>query len=296
METENKTIKLLARAKINLSLDIVGRRADGYHLMDMVMRSVDLSDELTLHLRESGGINLSSNARYLPRDGRNLVVKAVSRLCERVGIEPPSLDIHIKKRIPAQAGLGGGSADAAAALIGVNSLLSLGLGKEELCSTGESVGADVPFCLIGGAARVGGIGELVRSVPDRCDYVVLILMPARGRSTVEAFARFDKGAVFKRPDTEALLAALASGDTAAMGIHLENAFCSLESGGESERLKSLLLRNEALGASMSGSGAAVFGIYSDIFSAQRAKRALEGEAAGAYIARPCAEGVKIISV
>ncbi|MEG2083580.1 MAG: 4-(cytidine 5'-diphospho)-2-C-methyl-D-erythritol kinase, partial [Oscillospiraceae bacterium] len=205
-------IKLLARAKLNLSLDITGQRRDGYHLMDMVMRSVDLSDELTLRLAESGGISIASNMRFLPRGEKNLAFRAAQSLCASVGMPLPSLHIDIKKNIPTQAGLGGGSADAAAVLVGLNTLFSLGLSCDELCAVGETIGADVPFCVCGGTARVRGIGELIEPIEDNCSYTVLILMPALGRSTHEAFARWNTDAIFNHPDVSGTVNALRTGD------------------------------------------------------------------------------------
>ncbi len=289
-----REIKLLANAKLNLALDIVGRRADGYHLMDMVMRSVDLADELMLRLARSGGVSVSCNARYLPRDERNLAVRAITALCERAGASVPPLSLAIKKRIPTQAGLGGGSADAAAALVGINELLGLGFSVGELCETGESIGADVPFCITGGAARVKGIGELIEPIEDNCDYVTLILMPVRGRSTREAFAKWDDGADFERPDVAGVAEALSLGDTTGLGVLVGNAFSALEADEGTERLKSALLVAGALGASMTGSGAAVFGIFPDYISAQRARERLRSLGASTYLARPCGEGVRIV--
>lgn len=295
MTASPKEIKLLANAKINLALDIVGRRADGYHLMDMVMRSVDLADELTLRLTKGSGIIVSCSARYLPRDSRNLACRAIRALCERARVSVPPLHLAIKKRIPTQAGLGGGSADAAAALVGINELLSLGFSESELRKTGERIGADVPFCVSGGAARVKGIGEVIEPLADECDYVTLILMPARGRSTREAFEKWDCGASFERPDVAGVADAMARGDAAGLGVLVANAFSALEADETTERLKSALLGFGALGASMTGSGAAVFGIFPDCISAQRARQKALSLGVSCYLARPCAEGVRVLS-
>lgn len=296
MKNENpREIKLLANAKLNLTLDIVGVREDGYHLMDMVMRSIDLADEVSLKATRSGGITFASNLKYLPKDDRNLAVKAVRELCGAHGLKEPDMRIFIKKKIPSQAGMGGGSADAAAALVGANMMLGTGLGIDELCKIGERVGSDVPFCIVGGAARVGGIGEIISPIEDNCDYAVVVLMPSRGKSTREAFARFDAGAQFKRPDTEAMLSALAEGDNSAVGVRLCNVFAEAAQNGDgTAHFKSLLLGTGALGACMTGSGAAVFGIYGDRLTAKKAASALRGRAHGIYVASPVDCGVRVL--
>lgn len=287
-------IKLLANAKVNLALDITGKRLDGYHLMDMVMRSIDLCDELTVSRGKENGITLRSNVRYLPTDSRNLAVSAAQKLFSALGKELPPINMYLKKCIPSQAGLGGGSADAAAALVGANELFSLGLSRQELCEIGESVGADVPFCLVGGAARVSGIGENIRVIDDKCEYTLVILMPSSGHSTREAFAAFD--ALESKPpeDVNSAEAALACGDTSALAIRLCNAFSSLSRNDETERLKKSLLDAGALGACMTGSGAAVFGVFADALSARKAREKLRTAAFGSYLARPAASGVEII--
>lgn len=287
-------IKLAANAKINLTLDITGLRADGYHLLDMVNRSVDLCDEITLTHAASGGVTVRSNARHLPRDGRNLAVRAAEALADDAGVRLPPLDIYIKKRIPTQAGLGGGSADAAAVLVGLNEMLELNLGQRRLCDIALRVGADVPFCIVGGAARVQGIGEVVMPVDDRCEYRVVIVMPRQGRSTREAFAAFDAGAAYSRPDTEAMLGCLARGDTGCLGIHLLNVFYTAAQDDPARSLIAQLLSRGALGASMSGSGAAVFGVFADNLEARRCAAALRARGMRVFVAGPAEKGVAVL--
>lgn len=287
-------IKILANAKLNLSLDITGVREDGYHLMDMVNRSVDLCDELTISTARAGGIEIRSNSKYMPRDERNHVYKAVLRLQEYLKTEFPGLEIYIKKRIPTQAGLGGGSADAAAALVGLNELLGLSLTKDTLCAIGEKIGADVPFCVVGGAARVTGIGEIVETVNDNGDYCVVIIMPNGGRSTREAFAAIDGKSSFARPDTDGMVACLEKGDVSGMSIKLCNVFHTVEKTEDNERLMSLLLGGGALGVSMTGSGAAVFGIFSNHLDARECCAAVRRNKLRCFVSRPAEAGTCII--
>lgn len=287
-------IKLAANAKINLTLDITGLREDGYHYLDMVNRSVDLCDEVTITRGKTAGIHIRSNARFLPCDERNLAFRAAVRLAEAADIALPPLELFIRKRIPTQAGLGGGSADAAAVLVGLNHLLELDLSAQELAAVGESVGADVPFCIAGGAARVWGIGEKVTPVEDNCDYAVVIVMPVHGRSTKEAFTAFDAGARFRRPDTAALLNCLKAGDTSGMAIQLRNVFYTAVGDEQTEALIARLLRQGALGASLTGSGAAVFGIFSNSLEARRCCGALRSRGQRVFTARPAARGIEVI--
>lgn len=288
-------IKLLAYAKINLTLDITGRRDDGYHLMDMVNITVDLYDALTVSCAKTPGITIKSNARFLPKDERNHVYKAIVALAQYAGIPTPQLDVHIKKCIPTQAGLGGGSADAAAALVGVNELLDLGLTVEQLCAVGVCVGADVPYCIVGGAARVGGIGEIIEPIADNCDYNVVIIMPKGGRSTREAFAAIDGQTGYTRPNTDAVIASLANGDVSGMAMQLCNVFETVEHDAQTHKLMSLLLANGALGASMTGSGAAVFGVFSNHLAARKCCRDHRRGGLRVFAARPTQTGTQIVS-
>ncbi|MEA5050616.1 MAG: 4-(cytidine 5'-diphospho)-2-C-methyl-D-erythritol kinase [Oscillospiraceae bacterium] len=290
-------IRLRANAKLNLTLDITGTRADGYHLMEMVNVSVDLSDVLVIRRADPGaGVRISSNARFLPRSEKNLVYKAAAALSEKLSVPLPDAEFDIQKHIPTQAGLGGGSADAAAALIGLNELFGYGLSAAELCAAGESVGADVPYCVVGGPARVTGIGEIVEPVPSALDCCFVVLMPREGHSTKEAFARFDAGEHFGRPDTAGMLAALAAGDPASMAMRLGNVFRTAVRDETTERLIALLCANGALGASMTGTGAAVFGVFPDYFAARGCKLRLFAQDVRVYTARPQKCGVKIIDM
>lgn len=287
-------IKLAANAKLNLSLDITGLRADGYHLLDMVNRSVDLCDEVSISRVKSGDITIHSNARFLPKDERNLAYRAAKALEQAVGIEFPPLNMYIKKRIPTQAGLGGGSADAAAVLVGLNELLDLGLPAAQLCDIGEGIGADIPFCVVGGAARVQGIGEIIYPIIDNCEYSIVIMMPQNGRSTKEAFAAFDNGLPYERPDTEGLLHCLEQGDTGGMAILLRNVFCTASPEKATEALLSQLLQRGALGASMTGTGAAVFGVCANNLEARRLYSAVRARGLRVFVARPADRGVVIL--
>ena len=205
------TLRLRANAKVNLSLDVTGVREDGYHTVDMVNRSVTLFDELEFTMTPGRGFSISSNVRYFPTDEKNLIWKAARKLSEYCGVPMPEARCAVRKRIPSQAGLGGGSADAAAALIAFNRLMGTGLSSKELAEIGKSVGADVPFCLTGGTARVGGIGEIIEPARDMLPLPMLIAMPRYGRSTKEAYAMLDRLPSLPHPDTGRILSGLAAG-------------------------------------------------------------------------------------
>ncbi len=287
-------IVLNANAKLNLTLDITDiRPVDGYHLLDMVNCSVSLSDEVSLRRSKGEGITIRSNAQFLPRGEKNLAHKAAMRFAAATGVTLPALDIAIRKRIPTQAGLGGGSADAAATLVGLNELCGAGLTQGQLCAIGESVGADVPYCVAGGFARVTGIGEIIQPIPCAADFALVILMPRIGKSTKEAFAAFDCGAPFAHPETETMLAALAGGHAADVALYLKNAFAELDRSETTARLEQELIKNGALGAAMTGSGAAVFGLFADRLHAKRCRDKFLLRDFASFLAAPTGQGVDI---
>lgn len=292
MDAKLQELTVKAYAKLNLSLDITGKREDGYHLMDMVTQSVTLYDELTLVRSKKPGIAISTMSRFLPRDERNSAYKAAVRLARYAGLEP-SLEIHIKKRIPTQAGMGGGSADAAAVLAGLNEMWELGLDEARLLEIGESVGADVPFCLTGGAARVKGIGELLEPLPALTDAWFVVMMPPHGHSTRELFSRFDGAGDCVRPDTDKMVSAMVRNDVPHTAVLLKNVFETFEKDETTARYKALLLKYGALGASLTGTGAAVFGVFADGIRAKECRMKVAGKCRSVYLVRGAAQGLEV---
>lgn len=206
---ENGNMQLLAPAKINLALDVISRRPDGYHQVDMIMQSVELADLLTLE--PAAAIELSCNRDNLPTDGRNLVWRAARLLQEVTGITR-GVKITLEKRIPVAAGLGGGSADAAAALIGLNELWGLGLSQAELLQIGVRLGADVPFCIMKGTARARGIGEELTPINSRLNCRVLLVTPDIPVSTASVYQKLRLDKISRRPRIDSIVAALKDGD------------------------------------------------------------------------------------
>ena len=248
-------LKAKAYAKINLSLDIVGVRDDGYHLIKTVMQSISLHDVISVEKR-GADITISCNIPYIPRDKRNIVYKCTEKFFEhtkkRFGVH-----IDIKKKIPSQAGLGGGSADGAAVLVLLNKLCDNPLTTEELCELGAKVGADIPFCIIGGCALCEGIGEVITPIDSKLALDLCIVKPNFGISTAEAYRAFDNAETLSHPDTDSVVKALEEGDGKALSSNLVNVF---EMDKRIDEIKKFLVDSGAVASCMSGSGSAVFGI------------------------------------
>lgn len=284
-----KTLRIKAAAKLNFSLDILGIRPDGYHEMDMVMQTIDLFDDV--ELSKAGTISVFSGGS--PDGPENLAWKAAEaffRAAKRSG----GARIRLTKRIPAQAGMAGGSADAAAVLIGLNALYDACLSPEALRDAGLSVGADVPYCLIGGTARVRGIGEIVEPMPPFLSGYLVVAKPAIGISTAEAFRRFDRAENLRHPDIAALLSVMEKGQLDALSLFMENVLEQSEQNETVETLRQELLKNGALAARMTGSGSAVFGLFSEKEAASRCAVALAGENRQIFVTKPYPKGITLL--
>jgi len=263
-----------AHAKINWSLNITGRRADGYHLLDMLMQTIDLADDLTVRPAEA----LSLTVDGQPAGEENLVLRAAMALNCRAGTSHGAA-MALQKRVPARAGLGGGSADCAAALIALNDLWGLSLTREALLEIGLSLGADVPFCLVGGLARVTGIGEAVRPIEDPPGIPLVLVTPGGGLSTAEVFKLWDAGGWPEVTlDNLALADALRRKDLQAVDRLCANALTAPavslmpEIGGLIDRMRAL----GAGAAFMTGSGSTVVGAFNDLAAAREAAGAIPG--------------------
>lgn len=271
-------LDVLAYAKLNLSLDVLEKRPDGYHEMRMVMQTVDLCDRLRLEIGTGKPLSMRSNLGFLPADGRNLAAAAALRLAEDTGADWGGLSITLDKTIPVCAGLAGGSADAAAVLRGLNQLAGLHLPPERLEEIGAKVGSDVPYCVRGGTALAEGRGEVLTDLPPLPSCHVVLCKPAFSVPTPELFARLDGVRIRRRPDTAGLLSALAAGDLAGVARRMYNVFEDAlppRRAGEIQRLKNELVQQGALGACMTGTGSAVFGLFDGEAAARAARAALE---------------------
>lgn len=251
-------VTLKAYAKINLSLDIIGRRDDGYHELESVMQSVSLCDDVTVYLMNQPTITIFCSDRSIPVDERNTAYKAAKLMLDLAGVKC-GCEIIINKRIPSQAGLGGGSADAAAVIKALNKALELNFDDNKLAKIGSQVGADVPFCIYNGTCLCKGVGEDVEVLPALKKHHVVIIKPNFGISTPEAYKNFDKKQTPSARASEKLVEAIKNGEDISKLIAND-----LEIAAENDEIKAIkakLIENGALCAQMSGSGSAVFGLF-----------------------------------
>ena len=288
-----KKIVLEAAAKLNLSLDITGIREDGYHLLDSVMQSIGLYDKVILVKTESG-VSLTVDNPNIPSDNKNTAYKAAEVFFAETGILG-GVEISIEKNIPFFAGMGGGSADAAAVIVGLNELYETNLPVERLQELGLKVGADVPFCIVGGTARVRGIGEIVEPLTNLDSALFVVVMPKdKGISTKEAYGRYDKLGAKKSPNTEKILKAIRDENTSELYDNMYNVLEEVASLSEVKIIKEELLEWGAHVAMMTGSGAAVFGMFDSLILAMYATGHFT-ENYNAYLADVIPKGVKIVS-
>ena len=285
-------MEIYCNAKLNLSFDITGTREDGYHLVDTVMQSVDLHDTLTVIRTQGEDIEITSNDPSLPVDERNLVHKAAKLLAETYGVKHRGISVNIKKRIPVEAGLGGGSADAAGALRALRLLWELDVGDDELAALGLELGADIPFCLRGGTARASGIGEVLTPLPPFPACFFVIAMPESGFSTAAAYRLIDEKSGYGHPSTEKLVAAIMSGDFDAAAKQFCSVFETSRVYGESRAMVEKMLMANAAGASMTGSGAAVFAAFHNEGDAAECAAYLKDDYR-VFLAKPAIHGVFI---
>lgn len=265
-------IQLKARAKINLSLDVLGKRTDGYHEVNMIMQEVDLYDEIILTERKDReGIQILTDCEYIPKNSGNIAYRAANLLMKRYSI-PWGLDIYIDKHIPVAAGLAGGSSNAAAVLLGLNQLWQLKLTKQQLMELGITIGADVPFCIMGGAAIAQGIGEKLTAIDGLRNVWMVLSKPSISVSTAEVYGSLDLSKIEKRPDMPKILKAVKERDLYTLSQSMVNV---LETVTEQKHpsireLKRKMIAYQALGSMMSGSGPTVFGVFNKYEKAKAA--------------------------
>ena len=271
-------LRIEAHAKINLGLDVTGKREDGYHLVRMIMQALELHDTLYFEKTECPGVELRTGMQALATDKSNLIVRAAELLLSTCKQEK-GVRIKLKKRIPLAAGLAGGSADAAATLLGINKLYQLGMNEEKLCRLGVQLGADIPYCIRGGTALSEGIGEVLTPLPDLPFCYIVLGKPKEGMSTAEAYRELDNMNEIQHPDIEGQIRALSEGSLAGVAERLGNVLEPVTASRQPEvgKIRKILLEAGAAGARMSGSGPTVFGIFTEEEKAQRACSVLKKE-------------------
>ncbi len=266
-------ITIQAPAKLNLTLDVLGRREDGYHDLKMVMQSITLADRLTLRPGRAPGIQVSSSFHFLPTGEKNLAGKAAVCFYQALGRPARDLDISITKHVPVCAGMAGGSSDAAAVLRALNRLEGDPFSPEELAHVGEAVGSDVPYCVLGCTALAQGRGEVLTPLSPLPHCWVVACKPDFPVSTPELFARIDSCRIRRRPDADGLMAALEQGDLMEVARRMYNVFEDVLPERQLARvadIKNTLIQQGALGANMSGTGPTAFGLFSSQSQAQAA--------------------------
>ena len=277
-----------AYAKLNLTLDVTAKRDDGYHDMLMVMQTVSVTDSIVLEQTGEKGIRASSNFRYIPTDERNLAVRAAGAYLDAVGEEKNGILIRMDKSIPVGAGMAGGSADAAAVLRGMNRLHGNRMNRRELEKLSEQVGSDVAFCVAGGTALARGRGEVLEDLTPMPDCAIVICKPGFSISTPELFRKLDQTGLRTHPDTAGMLSALESGNLKEISMRMFNVFEEVDDRrmrSEAE-IKHVLLDYGALGAVMTGTGSAVFGVFGDETAAETCAAYLRSEHKFCHVARP----------
>ncbi len=287
-------MKLKAAAKINLMLDILGKTHDGYHSLFMIMQSVGIFDVVTVDITgNTGEISLTCSEPSLPCNEKNIAYKAAARFFDATGISNPGIHIDIEKHIPFEAGLAGGSADAAAVLVGLNEILGADIDVEELCAIGVKVGADVPFCIKGGTMLAMDIGGVLAPLPPVRDNYYVLVKPEQGVSTKEAYDAFDTATGIRRPDTNAMLRAIVTGDEEMMYSKIANVFEQFVEVTDRTDIKGIMRSHGALAHCMSGSGPTVYGIFDNESSALKCVDELHKKYKNVYLCRPQKCGVLI---
>ena len=268
-------LELKALGKINLGLDVLGRRENGYHDVRMVMQTVYLYDRIIMKKSKTPGIRLETNLYYLPVNENNLAYQAAQMLMDEFHIEE-GVSIQLDKHIPVAAGMAGGSSNAAAVLFGMNRIFSLGLSQKELMERGVKLGADVPYCIMRGTVLAEGIGEILTPLSPMPKCYVLIAKPAISVSTKMVYEKLDSHEIEDHPDIDGILAGLKAGDlkkvAGSMGNVLERV--TVDAYPVIDQIKKMMIKEGALNAMMSGSGPTVFGIFEETATARKAADAI----------------------
>ena len=289
------SIELKSRAKINLSIDVLGKRVDGYHLVEMIMQTIDLYDIIKIEELETEEIIIKSNTSDIPLNENNIVYKAAELIRDNFNIKR-GIEIFIEKNIPIAAGMAGGSSNAAAILVGLNKLWNLNLSEKELKELGFKLGADVPFCIEGKAALAEGVGEeltYIKGLPD--DISILVCKPELFVSTKEVYGGLDLKNIKNRPDNQYLIKCLENNEIELLSKNMVNVLETVTSKKHTEisDIEKIMNENKALGSMMSGSGPTVFGLYKNEEDALKGKKELLEKYKQVYVVKSSEKGVEI---
>lgn len=290
---ESVTIK--AFGKLNLMLDIVGKRNNGYHELETVMQSVDLFDTLTFYRNGTGQNRIVCDTPGFPCDETNLICKAINAFSQYTSLRLTGITARVEKRLPSMAGMAGGSADCAATLHAMNKMFETDLSTQQLCDIAVGLGADVPFCVVGGTQLCKGVGEkMQRLSAPKCSF--LVIKPEISISTPDAFKKYDSLGNVQKHDMNSFLKSLENGDLKAMCDGMFNALDFASQENEIHIAKQKLLNAGAIGALMTGSGSAVFGVFEeDTIKADAALNAVKDSYSNAWLCLPVNTGTEIIN-
>lgn len=289
------SIKLKSRAKINLSIDVLGVREDGYHLVEMIMQTIDLYDLIEINEIIDNKILIKSNSNEIPVDSNNIVYKAANLIKETFNIDR-GIEIYIEKNIPVAAGMAGGSSNAAAILVGLNNLWNLNLSDEQLEEMGLKIGADVPFCIKGGTVLAEGIGEELTDIKGLDEDVsILVCKPNLFVSTKEIYELIDSREIKIRPNNNLLIDCLKNNKIEELANNMLNVLeeVTVEKYPIIREIEKIMMENKALGAMMSGSGPTVFGLYKNKDDALKCKSILEKEFKQTFVVCCNNKGVEV---
>ncbi len=287
-------ITVRAYAKINLMLDILSRLDNGYHDLFMIMQSVGLYDEVSVEKTESESIGISCNIKDIPCDEKNIAHKAATAFFDGTGIASCGINIHIEKRIPHAAGLAGGSADGAAVIIALDRLFGTELSEKKIIEIGSKVGADVPFCALGGTMMAQYTGTILSHLPDLDEKYIIIVKPDQDVSTGKAYAAFDTAERVRHLDTKGMMMAAVNNDWKAISEKVDNVFEQFIEVTDRTVIKGIMRKNGCLCCCMSGSGPSIFGIFDDEIKAKECLAELKKDFNNSFLCKTVKQGCEII--
>jgi len=287
-------VTVRAYAKINLMLDILSRLDNGYHDLFMIMQSVGIYDTVTVERNESDSISITCDVADIPTDERNVAYKAATEFFAYTDIESNGITIDIRKRIPHAAGLSGGSADAAGVIVALDKLYDTHLSEKDIIAIGSKVGADVPFCALGGTMLAQYTGTVLSHLPDLSEKQIIIVKPEQDVSTGKAYAAFDTAERVRHLDTKGMLLACINDDWKAISEKVGNVFEQFIEVTDRTVIKGVMRKHGCLCCCMSGSGPSIFGVFEEKEKAEKCKAELEKDFRSVYLCAPMKNGCEII--
>lgn len=287
------SVSLKAPAKVNIFLDINGITDNGYHLLNTVVQTINLYDDIVICKSNSKKINIYNKGIDIPINRKNIIYKAASEFFIYTNIPFSGIDIKVNKKIPTKAGLGGGSSNAAATLIGLNKLFNTNLSIHQLQAIGITLGADVPLFFDGGTYLAEGIGEILTPLPNFPEVCFVIVKPNIGFSTAIVYDKFDKTIIHQHYDTKKIIASIVTSNIKEISDNMYNVFEEVVTNQQIVNIKSLLIKHGALNAIMTGSGSAIFGIFDNKNNAKKSARFFKDLYDHVFICKPIQHGVYI---